>query len=589
MFAKFRLVLILTLAVFVLQSVSAGQTLPPAIRWIPQDAVISLELAQPKALLDLLAGEKATAAITALPLYQEQVSKPQFQEFLTLLGYMETELGTDWRTALAKLTGGGITLAICPEETVVLIIDAEDEQLLKRLHEMLLGMARSDAEQKGQPGRVASTKYGDVTAWTFDGKEAHAIIGKRLVMANRPEGLKAVLELRVETWGDNLASKKNYRAAKRQLSRNGDNAVATVFADLKLLMQTPDIAGLLKQQGENPLAALTFAGIVEAIRDSNWLALGLHIEDETLICRASVDGETVARTSPAAFALPKEPGEGALPNLAVPRRIAALTLYRDLHQFYAAKDDLFPERTSGLIFFENMMGIFFSGRDLTNEVLAQTRPEIRFVVAEQQFDPAIGTPAVKLPAFAMILRLRDEKQFDEVFEEAWQKAIGLINFTRGQQAMPGLIIDRPVHKGTKLTVAYFSTAEIEDKTKLDQRFNIRPSLAMPGGYLILSSTDGLAQDLIDALSQEMEQGVKPLAQTHSLVKIEGGQLASIMEANRQLLVHGDMVKKGNTQEQAEAGIDMLIALVRFVKHVELGIGMHESLTQARLEMNLNLQ
>ena len=48
MFAKFRLVLILMLAVFVLQSVSAGQTLPPAIQWIPQDAVISLELAQPE-------------------------------------------------------------------------------------------------------------------------------------------------------------------------------------------------------------------------------------------------------------------------------------------------------------------------------------------------------------------------------------------------------------------------------------------------------------------------------------------------------------------------------------------------------------
>ena len=589
MFAKFRLVLILMLAVFVLQSVSAGQTLPPAIRWIPQDAVISLELSEPKALLELLAGKKATAAITALPLYQEQVSKPQFQEFLTLLGYMETELGTDWRTALAKLTGGGITLAICPEETVVLIIDAEDEQLLKRLHEMLLGMARSDAEQKGQPGRVASTKYGDVTAWTFDGKEAHAIIGKRLVMANRPEGLKAVLELRVETWGDNLASKKNYRAAKRQLSRNGDNAVATVFADLKLLKQTPDIAGLLKQQGENPLAALAFAGIVEAIRDSNWLALGLAIEDQTLICRASMDGETVARTSPAAFALPKEPGEGALPNLVVPRRIAAFTLYRDLHQFYAAKDDLFPERTSGLIFFENMMGIFFSGRDLTNEVLALTRPEIRFVVAEQQFDPAIGTPSVKLPAFAMILRLRDEEQFDEVFEEAWQKAIGLINFTRGQQAMPGLIIDRPVHKGTKLTVAYFSTAEIEDKTELAQRFNIRPSLVMPGDYLVLSSTDSLARDLIDALNREIERTVKPLAETHSLTELEGVQLASILQANRQTLVRGDMVKKGNTQEEAEGGIDLLITVAKFFESLKLSIGMHEGTTQASLEIKLNLQ
>jgi hypothetical protein len=592
MSVRFRTALTLISAELVLQSIAAGQTIPAAIQWIPRDAVISLELSRPKSLIDLLAGEKAIAAITALPLYRQQASNPKFQEFLNIINFMETALGTDWRTALKKLTGGGITLAVCPEETVVLIIDAEDEHMLQQLHEMLLNMARSEAENQGRPGSVASTQYRDVTAWTFDGKEAHAIIGKRFVMANRPEGLKAVLELRAGAGGDSLASKPSYKAAKREASRRTGNAVATAFADLGILMQVPDIAGVLDQSRENPLAALFFAGIAEAMRGSKWLALGLRIDDETLVCRASVDSPgapTVASTSHAAFALPKESDEGALPNLSVPRRIAALTLYRDLHQFYAAKDELFAERTSGLIFFENMMGIFFSGRDLTNEVLAETEPEIRFVVAEQQYDPAIGTPKVKLPAFAMVLRLRDPERFDEVVEEAWQKAIGLVNFTRGQQAMPGLIIDRPVYAQTKLTLAYFSTVEIEDKTELDQRFNVRPTLAMPGEYLILSSTDGLARDLVDALSREADQSVKPLAGTHSLVEIEGGQLASILQANRQTLVRGDMIKKGNTQEQSEAGIDLLIALARFCKHLKLSIGMQEGLTEASLEMKLNLQ
>ncbi|MHC4720993.1 MAG: hypothetical protein ACYSYT_11050, partial [Planctomycetota bacterium] len=123
--------------------------------------------------------------------------------------------------------------------------------------------------------------------------------------------------------------------------------------------------------------ALFFAGIIETVRDSNWLAMGLHIKDNTLVCQLSVDGKTVAPTSPVSFAVLGKSSDGILPNLSVPRRIAALSLYRDLHDFYAAKDDLFPERTSGLIFFENMMGIFFSGRDLTNEVLIETKPEIR--------------------------------------------------------------------------------------------------------------------------------------------------------------------------------------------------------------------
>lgn len=583
---KPRAVLTLTFTAFLLQVATAGQGLPPAVQWIPQDAVISFELSRPEALLDLLAGDKAIAAVKGLPLYRAQESNPKFREFLNLVKLVETSLDTDWRTGLAKLTGGGITFAVCPQDTVLLIVDAEDERMLQRFHEIFLGLARSEAEKQAQPGKVATTQYQDVAAWTFNGKEAHAIIGKRLILSNRPEGLKAALELRTRSEGASLASKPAYQAAKRQA---GPDAAATVYADLGLLKQIPDVAALLTQQRQNPLGALAFAGMIEALRDSDWLSLGLDVQDTTLVVRASMDGKTVSPASPAAFALPKEPGEGVLPNLSVPRRIAAMTLYRDLHQFYAAKDELFPERTSGLIFFENMMGIFFSGRDLTNEVLAETRPELRFVVAEQEYDPAIGTPEVKLPAFAVVMRLRNPERFNEVVEEAWQKAVGLINFTRGQQAMPGLIIDRPIHGRTRFTLAYFSTAQVEDRMKLESRFNLRPSLAMPGDYLVLSSTDGLARDLIDALGNQKAGSIEPLATTHSLVEIDAGQLASVLQANRGVLVRGDMIKKGSSQQEAETGIDMLISLVRFIERVELRIGTCEGLTQARLETKLNLQ
>jgi len=532
---------------------AATQALPPAAQWIPKDAVISVELSRPKPLLDLLTSKE----VAALPLIQQQTSNPKFTEFRNVVGFLEATLETDWRTALRKLTGGGVTLAVCPGDIVLLIVDTEDEQLLGRLHEILLGFARSEADKDGQSSRVASTQYEDVTAWTFNGKESHAIIDNRFVLSNRPEGLKTVLELRGKTADESLASNSSYQSARRAA---GPDAVAAAFADMRILTQVPDIAALLDNAGGNPLAALFFAGIVESLDDSSLLALGLDVEGSKLVLRISADGKA-APDSPAAFALPKKPGEGVLPNLSVPRRIAAASLYRDLPEFYTAKDELFPERTSGLIFFENMMGIFFSGRDLTSEVLAETKPEIRLVLAEQEYDPAIGTPQVKLPAFGLVFGLHDPEQFDEVVEEAWQKAVGLINFTRGQQAMPGLIIDRPIHSENKYTMAYFSTGDAEDKTKLAQRFNFRPALATPGEYLILSSTDDLAQD----------------------------QLASILRANRQTLVHGDMVKKGKSLEEAEAGIDMLITLAGLIERASLSIGTQEALMQARLELKLNLQ
>ena len=583
-----RVVLVLSLAFsfLVLPSQATAQTPPPAAQWVPQDAVICLQVSRPKALLDLLTGKEMTQTVTSSPFYRALSSQPKFNEFCTVIKFLETSLETDWRTALGRLTGGGITVAVCPQDTVVAIVDAQDEQVLQKLHEIFLNITRAQAEQQGHPEKVASKEYGGVTAWTFDGKEAHAIIGKRLIFASRAEGLKTILDLRGASDGKNLAASPTFQAAQKAAN---SQAAATVFVNLKPLLGIPNIAGLLEKQRANPLAALTFAGLAESVRNSNWLNLELNAEGQTLALRALTDGKITGPTNPAAFALPQKAGDGARPNLIVPRRIAALSLYRDLHGFYAAKDTLFPERTSGLIFFENMMGIFFTGRDLTSEVLAETEPEVRIVVAEQQYDASVGTPTVKVPAFAVVLRLRHPEQFDKVVEEAWQKAVGLVNFTRGQKALPGLIIDRPLYKDIKYTVAYFAPPDANDKAKLDTRFNIRPALAMPGNYLILSSTDGLARDLIDSLTREAGQTVTPGAQTHSVLELDGGQTASALRANRAILVQGDMVKKGRSQPESEAGIDLLLAAVKLVDQVKLSLGTNQGLTEAILTMKLNLK
>jgi hypothetical protein len=595
--AAIGFVLGLVLPLFVLPTPITAQT-PPAAQVVPQDAVICLQVSRPKAILDLLAGKEMTQAVTSSPFYQGLSSQPKFKEFLNGIKLLETSLETDWRTGLARLTGGGITIAVCPQDTVVAIIDAEDEGILQKLHEIILNITRSQAEKQGRPERVTSREYGGVTAWTFDGKEAHAIVGKRLLFASRAEGLKAILDLvrsvpvrasketpHGVTTNGNLAASPTFRAARKAAD---PQAAATVFVDLKPLMGIPNIAKLFEQQRANPLAALVFAGVMESLRNSNWLSLGLNVEGKTLAVQVLTDGKIMGPANPAVFALPQKAGDGAWPNLSVPRRIAAFSLYRDLRGFYAAKDTLFPERSSGLIFFENMMGIFFTGRDLTSEVLAETEPEIRIVVAEQQYDPAAGTPQVKIPAFAAVLRLRHPEQFGKVVEEAWQKAVGLVNFTRGQKALPGLIIDRPVYKETKYTVAAFSPADANDQAKLDTRFNARPALAMPGKYLILSSTDGLACDLIDALSREAGQTVTPLAQTHSALEIDGRSVTSALRANRETIIQGDMIKKGKTHEESAAGIDMLITLVKFADQLKLSLGADGGLTQAKLTLRLNL-
>ncbi len=574
--------LVLAIPALMVQPGRAGEPLAPASQWLPAGTPIVVELTRPDAFLDLVLDPEVTEALTSLPAFERQAATPGFRQFLGLIDYLEFRLGSDWQPALRKLIGGGATFAVGPKESALLVVDAQDAKMLNELHEILRGFAEEEARKEGNPDRVASADYRGVTGWTFGPNEAHAIIGNRLVMSNKPDALKAVIDMREDAEGQRLADLPAYQAAKKAA---GPEAVAVTYVNLDVVKHLPGVDQALNDQ-RNPLAALLLAGMTEAVRESSWLALGLHVEGHTLKLEAAVDGKVADAAGPAAFAMPAEPGQGPLPQLSVPRRIASMSFYRDLHGFYAAKDDLFPERTSGLIFFENMMGIFFSGRDFTDEVLGETEPEVRVVVAEQEYDPKVGTPGVKIPAVALILKMRDPEDFSKVMEEAWQAALGLVNFTRGQQALPKMTIDRPVHGDTKYSTAYFANLPEDDKENLDMRFNFRPSLAMLDDYLILSSAEGITRDLIDAAKEEIAATVEPMAAVHSAVEIDGRQLASILGANRDRLVRQNMVEEGHTREEAEASIDVLLSAVEYVKKLSLEVGTRDGNTQASLELEL---
>jgi hypothetical protein len=556
---------------------SADQT-PPAVRWIPRDTVATLEIVRPKDVVGLALESKLTDAVSSHPLFKHATLQPGFVQFRAVVSFVEGQLGTDWKTALKKLTAGGVTAAITSKGVVIVVIDSEDAKLLTQLQEMIVGFAKQN-----NPDGVKSAEYKGATCWELADGQTHTVLGGRFISASKPEGLKAVLDTKVGSEQQSLLSLPAYQAAKKAA---GAAAAARAYLNLGIVKQLPGVkAGLDKNT--NPVGALLFAGLIDSLRQSNWLALALKIDGETLSLETTLDGKVSGKSELAAFARSEKPQEGAFPNLAVPRMIAGMSFYRDLHGFYAAKDKLFPERTSGLIFFENMMGIFFSGRDLTDEVLAQFRPEIRFVVAEQKFDPEIGVPQIQLPAFALVLKVFRPKEAAELMEEAFQKAIGLVSFTSGQKGVPGYIVDRPTHADVRYTVAYVGKPRGTEKGPLAMRYNFRPSLVSLGDSVVISSAESLARDLIDALKKEMSALPKALHETDSLIEVNATQVASILSANRAALVRQNIMEKGSSQREAEANIDLLLGAVKLLGKTTISLGQQDDKVQARLTLKLN--
>jgi hypothetical protein len=162
-----------------------------------------------------------------------------------------------------------------------------------------------------------------------------------------------------------------------------------IFVDMAALKQAPPIKKELAPFG-NPMDILFNGGWKESLRAARWAATGLIVDGKKVRLHLATDG-TLRASGAGGFTLPT-PGASILPNLRVPRELAAASLWRDLGKFYSGREAFFPHRTSGGILAENFMEIFFTGRDLTDDVFSKFHPQVRLVVARQEYDANVGTP-----------------------------------------------------------------------------------------------------------------------------------------------------------------------------------------------------
>jgi hypothetical protein len=528
-----------------------------------------VEITNPNPLMDLLFSPQVTQRVSDSDYYKDLQQDEKFRGLLTLVSFLEARFGKDWKELLADLAGGGITLALGPEERSLAIIESRNESLLNDLHTTVLTFSRQG------PNQLTALEHSGVTGWVSKEGKVYTVIGNRIIWANDEAGFRTMIDHYTDPNRTSLSDLPAYQEAVEALGNQEDGRI---FLNLRSAAGSSETEDSLLASS-NPLDVLFSAGVKEYLRQSRWAALGIRAEEDVLRLRALTADHSAFDSSLAAFARPR----GGIPaGLRVKHQILGSSFYRDLQSFYAAKDELFPERTSGLIFFENMMGIFFSGRDFTDEILAELGPTFQMVAARQIYDANGSPPTLQLPAFAVVFEMVNPATFSAVVEEAWQKALGLLNFTRGQQAQPGLIIDRADHRGVKYSYAYFAEPD-NPESRSETRFNFRPALAMPGNYLILSSTDQLARDLIEATmspAPEMAQ----LDDANTYLEVDFNQLTKALGANREALIQQNMLKEGNTRQKAEDDVSVFLLLLQQIFQSGLQVGWGETSPWSELEI-----
>jgi hypothetical protein len=299
-------------------------------------------------------------------------------------------------------------------------------------------------------------------------------------------------------------------------------------------------------------------------------------------------------------------GAGAAKLVTTPGTLLSASLWRDLAAVWDARAELFkPEDVQNLAKLDTFAGQFFGGRDFGSGVLGATNPDWRLVVALQDYDGLKPVPDVKLPAFALVFGTKpDDADFVQRLKVAFQSFIGLYNIGAAQQKSPPLEqLSDPFEGVTISTTRYMAppppgpNAGGKDKDKdkdqdqdvgkpaVPNRHNYSPSAVQVGDHFVISSSLGLARDLVKALKAADREPAKPEDGT-LVAEADGEALAKLVGLNRDRLVMQNILGKGNDQERAEGEVDLLAKLLRYLGHARLSVKDGADLSRLNLEFQL---
>ena len=572
----------LALACFCARASAEG---PEAAHLAAPDALFSFEITRPAAVVDRIEGPRVQALLDGVPGYREATQGEDYRKFRAGVDLVSTRLGMPWQRALRELTGGGLLLAVGGEKAdrTLIVATPSDPATLAKAHAILLDLARQDAATKGQPDPIRQVEHRQVAVFLGGGKQGvHAIVDGKLLVASSREVLEAAIDRGLDK-GASLADEPLWAARRKAVE---PAATAWAFARLdRLRAMDPGKYGGNGQAFPPPFQ-LFLGPWVEALSKAPWASVALTWDEARLAADLTLPTPP-GGYSPAQKAILTPRTAGAPGLLLPPRAIASLSLWRDLSAVWEVRNELFPPQVvQDLAKLDGVAGTFFGGRDFGTGVLGALGSDWRLVVAAQDAKDLDPVPDAKLPAFALVVGLKpDDEEFAQRLRVAFQSFIGLSNLGAAQQKAPPLELGSMTVEGITIATARYLPPKPGKAPAgpVNTRHNFSPSSAVVGDTFVLSSSAGLARDLVRILGAKARPGAGDASLT---LRVEGADLAAILDANRARLVAKTMLDKGSDRAKAEAEFGTLLTLLRTLNHASLGVVDGDDSVRVRLHFDL---
>lgn len=560
------LVILLTLGFVSL--LSAEKKVEPLLDAVPSGAIAFAETSGLGSLISAVKTSPIFQTLMESEQFQEMEATKEYQDFQNGVKLAEFMLRTELWEAGDKLFGGRVGLALYPGEDgskgdfVFLLRPADPGVWAKQRiwTDPLLWFAADRIDEKRYNlGLKAYRLQGD------DGPPVFFVLHDEwMAVSSQQALLEKTISLQITNPGERLrrrlqqarplAKDKAFESMARKV---GDGHLARLLVDVQAISKAAGGRLGLPEKMDNPVGSLLLGGMLEMAAHSTEGTITIDTEDHGFALEVGFDGDPgkLDEQFQVFFSDPPKTGTQSLPE--VPGLIGGFTFYRDLATWYRSRNELLIEAVlPEFDKFETGIGNLLPGKDMGEDVLPLLGHNMTFVSALQDYDHLGDEPGVKLPAFALIVDLKEADQATDIFQLFFQTFLSVLNFDAANQARQPWLIDLKMHNEVKVTTArYLENPEGKD---LPIVFNFLPASARVGDKYIISSSLQLCEQLIDFYLQP-ESGKRRAENLNFEVRF--GPLAKILAANSEHF-EAQRVSEGRTVKQARADVALFLSILK---------------------------
>lgn len=574
---------------FVPQAVAqvAERPVGSAAELMPASSIAFVELAEPGRFVKTVLEHPVRPKLEQLDAWKKATQDRKYLEFQFGLKFLELALGMSWQEAIDVLAGEGICASFdATTQGVAVVSRSRDPARLLAVRDKLMALAREDAKRKGQPDPYQTHEYRGVTAYGVQGN-AFALLGPWLMIVNKGDLGKAIIDRYLDGGGQPetptaaLAFQPRFAAARAGIAKT---PTVWLFGDVEALRTAGAAREIFAGKTDNPLGELLIGGLLDILKQAPYTtasfdltASGVNLDLAMPYDPGWVNGAREYYFGPG--------GAGVAASMPeVPETLLSLTLYRDMGKMWRRADELLQDNAAQQLAQANgQLSTLFSGKDFGEEILGVLSPRVRFVATRSSADPAYPRPAIRLPAFALLLEMNEPEMTRREMRRIFQSLIGFLNITGAMNGQPQLELDVEKSDGAELvTSLYIPEAGRDTDGQAKINFNFSPSAGFAGNRFVIASTRGLARQLASGAAGAHNDDTSPPRNTAA--RLDAGVLRAILDDNREQLVSQNMLSEGRTREEAERQIDLLLSVVGMLRDAGLTL----SSADGRLHLELSV-